>query len=202
MADVMKHNYLFPTLVSEFKYVADKTLLDAIKNEDMNEKQMQFSSKSSVDDNLHKKNEYQPLVKTILDNTKEICKMYDYQYEKIEITNMWINCSQKGDMHAPHTHSNNIFSGVWYPFHSDVQVPIYFQDPRPQTGVWQPRKTKVNTLTTNLMNFRNRKDIGYIFPAWLMHYVPPALITRISISWNILLRGEYGEPNTLQNAHI
>ena len=118
------------------------------------------------------------------------------------MTNMWINYSREGDMHAPHTHSNNTFSGVWYPFHSDVQVPIYFQDPRPSSGVWQPRKRKVNTLTSNLMSFKNRKDIGYIFPAWLMHYVPPALITRISISWNVLLRGEYGEPDTLQNAHI
>jgi hypothetical protein len=25
---------------------------------------------------------------------------------------------------------------------------------------------------------------------------------RISISWNIIVRGEYGEPNTLQNAYI
>ena len=25
---------------------------------------------------------------------------------------------------------------------------------------------------------------------------------RISISWNILLRGEYGNPQSLQNAHI
>ena len=31
---------------------------------------------------------------------------------------MWINYSQKGDMHNPHNHSNNIFSGVWYPFHN------------------------------------------------------------------------------------
>ena len=27
-------------------------------------------------------------------------------------------------------------------------------------------------------------------------------IDRISISWNIILRGDYGEPNTLQNVNI
>ena len=44
--------------------------------------------------------------------------------------------------------------------------------------------------------------MGLIFPSWLEHYVPPALNTRISLSWNILLRGEYGNPDILQNAYI
>ena len=202
MANVMKHNYLFATLISEFKYVPDDNLLNAIKNEEMKEKPISFHSISSLDNKLHKKNEYQPLVKTILNNTKEICKMYEYEYEKIEITNMWINCSKKADMHAPHSHSNNIFSGVWYQFRSDIQTPIYFQDPRPSSGSWQPRVTKVNTLTTTLLSFKQQKDMGLIFPSWLVHYVPPAASPRISISWNVLLRGEYGEPDTLQNAHI
>ena len=198
----MKHNYIFATLLSEFKYVADNTLLNAIKNEDMNKKALIFHSISSVNDKLQEKKEYQPLVKTILDNTKEICKMYEYEYEKLEITNMWINCSQKGDTHAIHNHSNNTFSGVYYPIESKSQTPIMFQDPRPASGVWQPRKTKVNTLTTTLMSFAQRKDLGLIFPSWLMHYVPPATSPRISISWNVILRGNYGNPNELQNAHI
>ena len=109
MVNVMKHNYLYATLLSEFKYVADDTLLNAIKNEDMNEQKMIFHSTASVDNKLQEKKEYQPLVKTILDNTKEICKMYEYEYEELEITNMWINYSQKGAMHSPHNHSNNIF---------------------------------------------------------------------------------------------
>ena len=103
---------------------------------------------------------------------------------------------------AIHNHSNNIFSGVWYPFHSDIQTPIYFQDPRPSNGAWQPRITKVNTLTTTLMSFTPYKDMGFIFPAWLTHYVPPAASPRVSISWNVILRGNYGNPNELQNAHI
>ena len=202
MANVMKHHHLFPTLLSEFKYVADNNLLNVIKNEDMNEQKMIFHSTASVDNRLQEKKEYQSLVKTILDNTKEICRMYEYWYEKLEITNMWINCSKKGDMHSPHKHSNNTFSGVWYPFQSKTQTPIFFQDPRPSHGVWQPRKSRVNHITTNMMSFPQKKDSGFIFPSWLMHFVPPAVSPRISISWNVLVRGEYGEPNTLQNAHI
>ena len=41
-----------------------------------------------------------------------------------------------------------------------------------------------------------------VFPAWLQHWVPETRDERISIAWNILVRGEYGEPNTLQNATI
>ena len=49
---------------------------------------------------------------------------------------------------------------------------------------------------------QNWKDMGLIFPAWLEHYVPPALCTRISLSWNTIIRGQYGNPDTLQNAYI
>jgi len=41
-----------------------------------------------------------------------------------------------------------------------------------------------------------------MFPAWLSHWVPPTSNQRISISFNVILRGEYGEENTLQNANI
>jgi hypothetical protein len=36
----------------------------------------------------------------------------------------------------------------------------------------------------------------------LQHWVPSTQHERISISWNILVRGNYGEPNTFQNAYI
>ena len=43
---------------------------------------------------------------------------------------------------------------------------------------------------------------GYIFPSWLQHWVPPTPVDRVSISWNILARGKYGEAGTFQNADI
>ena len=63
-------------------------------------------------------------------------------------------------------------------------------------------EVKPNPLNSNITQFYPTKDVGLIFPSWLMHYVPPAINNRISMSWNILLRGEYGEPDTLQNASI
>ena len=52
------------------------------------------------------------------------------------------------------------------------------------------------------MGFTSKKDCMYMFPAWLSHWVPPTPNTRTSISFNVILRGEYGEENTLQNANI
>ena len=44
--------------------------------------------------------------------------------------------------------------------------------------------------------------MGLVFPSWLQHWVRPTGSERISISWNILIKGHYGEPNDLQNAYI
>ena len=114
---------------------------------------------------------------------------------------MWINVSQKGDIHMPHNHSNNIFSGVWYPFPNKI-TPIYFFDPRQVANFWSPKKIKSNYHNSNVATFNNRQSLGLIFPSWLVHCVPPVEDTRVSISWNVLVRGDYGEPNALQNAHI
>ena len=66
MVNVMKHNYLYATLLSEFKYVADDTLLNAIKNEDMNEQKMIFHSTASVDNKLQEKKTVQNYFSCVL----------------------------------------------------------------------------------------------------------------------------------------
>ena len=53
-----------------------------------------------------------------------------------------------------------------------------------------------------MIQFDSIEGSGYIFPSWLQHWVPPTKEYRISVSWNILLRGNYGRQGTLQNAHI
>ena len=53
-----------------------------------------------------------------------------------------------------------------------------------------------------MMQFNSQKGIGLIFPSWLQHWVPETLDERISIAWNVLVRGEHGEAHALQNAII
>ena len=200
MVNVTHTHQLFPTLVQEFIYEADEDLKSNIKNQDV----IRFKKShtcSSKNNNLHLEPEFKGFVNKVISTTKDIIEVYQWSYDKLEITNMWINISQKGDAHMPHSHSNNIFSGVWYPFKNKV-TPIFFYDPRNVANFWCPKKTKANCHNSNIWSFHNRQSMGLIFPAWLVHCVPPADDTRISISWNILVRGDYGEPNALQNAHI
>ena len=193
---------LFPTRVYQFKYEPTARLLNYIDTIVMESEREGYSTQSE-NNLLHKEPPFKDFTKKIINLIKDICKknQYGYEYKSIEITNLWCNDTKKGNIHAPHNHSNNIFSGVWYPVNPIERTDIQFFDPRPQANVLRPRNTP-NIMNSSMMQFNSVQGIGYIFPAWLQHWVPPTNGERISISWNILLRGNYGEPNTLQNAYI
>ena len=143
-----------------------------------------------------------PLVDGIIEATTTILEKQQYIYDKIEMTNMWINKLDSGQAHPPHTHSNNFLSGVYYlKGSSEETAPIQFFDPRPAANVLQPRNIS-NRYNSSMVKFDSAEGSGLIFPSWLQHWVPPTKEQRISVSWNILLRGHYGEQGTLQNAYI
>ena len=125
-----------------------------------------------------------------------------YEYEGLSITSMWGNIMRAGATHPPHTHSNNFLSGVVYLDAGNKTAPIQFFDPRPQSSVFKPRKSGFNKLNSDMAEFQSETGWGVVFPSWLVHWVPETKDERISIAWNVIVRGEYGEPNTLQNAHI
>ena len=122
---------------------------------------------------------------------------FKYIYESIEITNMWASKYEKGQTHAPHTHANNVLSGVYYLTNG---TPLQFFDPRP--NVLSPTCIENTIDNVSAFNFNAVKGTGVIFPSWMQHWVPTTSDTRISISWNIILRGHYGGHLNLQNANI
>jgi len=197
MADV-KHWDLFPTKVFETKFVAKNDLINYIYSDQFKNHEASFTHQS-VNNNLQKVNEFKPFVKKVHTLTKEMCKIYQYEYKKIDITSMWVNISQQGQVHPPHTHSNNVFSGVYY---LESGAPIQFFDPRPQANILQPNLEYTTFDNSSMMQFNSQKGIGLIFPSWLQHWVPETKDERVSIAWNVIVRGKYGEPNTLQNATI
>ena len=194
MVDV-KVSEIFPTVIYEFKYTpTDKhsmvSYIDSLK-----------ADKLQTADDLHRLSYFGKL----RDKIKEISKKYvddlQYEYDDIEITGMWANRFYSGSVHAPHTHSNNFLSGVYYLHTSKNSSPIQFFDPRAQAHVLQPKKTP-NFLNSSMLQYDAIEGTGLIFPSWLQHWVPTTEDKRISVSWNILLRGNYGEQGTLQNAYI
>ena len=200
MGDVKEWD-LFPTKMFESKFVAKDEILNYINTMEYR-KHEEPAVQQSIDNNLQKVNAFKPFVKKIHSVTKEMCKRYEYEYRKIDITSMWMNISAPHASHPPHTHSNNLFSGVWYPCENINTPGIQFFDPRPQAGHFIPKRKKLDTNNSGIIYFPSDKDNMYMFPAWLTHWVPPTPNQRISISFNVILRGEYGEKNTLQNANI
>ena len=197
MVDV-KFYRCFPTIVGQFSYYPnDIEVKDMITHITTTKKNHGYHS----EDDLHTLSYFDDFRDVVLNVNKTYMEDLKYEYDKLEITNMWGNTLQKGDAHPPHTHSNNFLSGVYYLKSDEKSSPIQFFDPRPQAHVLHPRN-KPNWDNSSMVQFNAIQGLGYIFPSWLLHWVPPTQDERISISWNILPRGNYGEPNTLQNAHI
>ena len=195
MAHVKIHR-CFPTTIYQFDYISsDKMMMESYI------RQVRKNHKYHTDDDLHILSYFMNLRRKVEEVSEHYLNDLEYEYESLEITGMWANKLFEGDSHPPHTHSNNVLSGVYYLTASDKTTPIQFFDPRVQAHVLKPRN-KTNWNNASMLQFDSIEGRGFIFPSWLQHWVPPTGDERISISWNILVRGEYGEPNTLQNANI
>jgi uncharacterized protein (TIGR02466 family) len=125
----------------------------------------------------------------------------DYNVDEIEITGMWGNVLKPGETHQPHTHSNNFLSGVFY-IDADNTSGITFQDPRPGANVILPRKKVDHIDNASLLHYKAKTNRIIIFPSWLVHWVPINRSTkdRISISFNIQVKGQLGERHEFQSA--
>ena len=205
---IERHDF-FPSCLYRFKHDFKDNELNSltkhIEDNSLSEQNGQIVKRtgSQIQNELHKLDIFANLTKTITDVTESILKEQEYMGE-VEITNMWGNIlrPQSQRAHAPHSHSNNFLSGVFYLKTSSDTSPIQFFDPRPQSSVLKPRKSGFNTLNSDMAQFDSETGWGVVFPSWLVHWVPETKDERISIAWNVIVRGEYGEPNTLQNAHI
>ena len=131
----------------------------------------------------------------------DIFDKLNYNVQDIEITGMWGNILKPGETHPPHTHSNNFLSGVFY-LESDAETGIIFSDPRPAADVLVPRKKTKTNENSNLLSYISKQNRLIIFPSWLVHWVPinKSKRNRISISFNIQIKGQVGEHHEFQSA--
>ena len=201
MVNVNKHE-IFPTMVYQFNCGFDD--LKAVDITQMNTYILANEREDIVNqskDGLQTLSTFRNLTDIVYDQNKKYLTDLEYEFDEIEITSMWSNHLRPGQSHPPHTHSNNLLSGVFY-LHSEFPAtPIQFFDPRPQANILSPRN-EPNKYNASMVQFNCLPCTGYIFPAWLQHWVPPTPVDRVSISWNILVRGQYGETETFQNANI
>ena len=192
---------LFPTDV----YIADEVLeqeyIDSMKNDILMSNKKEDRTNWQSHPKLHTEPKYKALADKINEVTTLVFKDKKYVYDRFEITDMWSNILKPGETHRPHTHSNNILSGVYY-VESDEVAGIQFYDPRPAAGVINPELkefTRQNATAWELHSTTNRM---ILFPSWLQHLVPVnrSKNNRISIAFNVMLKGIVGQSTDYQSA--
>ena len=151
--------------------------------------------------NLHKQKEFKFFADLIILTSKRIIEQLDYKVEDITITDMWANVLKDTEHHPMHTHSNNFLSGTYY-LQSDQKASIVFHDPRPAADVIVPRKKETTLNNSSLLSYASKQNRAVIFPSWLPHWVQQNKSNhkRISIAWNIQIKGQVGEHHEFQSA--
>ena len=108
---------LFPTEVYICDDVLEEEYIDSMKEDIL--KTSTDKENWQSDPKLHLQPKYKELSNQVLNASKLVFKDKSYIYDTFEITDMWSNILKTGENHKPHTHSNNILSGVFY-----VDVPV------------------------------------------------------------------------------
>ena len=199
----MEHYKLFPTNLFVYDDFYKQDVGDMKKYiSDLWNKRDYDNNWQTKSADLQKQTEFAGFAKDIITTNKTvISKVMKYYAEDIVITDMWANVLKPGEMHPPHTHSNNFLSGVWY-LESDGSAGIFFKDPRGEADVFVPRKSVANTDNSSIVSFVSMTNRAIIFPSWFQHWVPinHSKKNRISISWNIQIKGQLGEHHEFQSA--
>jgi hypothetical protein len=77
-----------------------------------------------------------------------------------------------------------------------------FHDPRPAADVIVPRKKETTMDNSSLLSYASKTNRAIFFPSWLPHWVQQNKSSnkRISIAWNIQVKGQLGEHHEFQSA--
>ena len=153
---------------------------------------------------LHEKESVALLVNNIRETVgiiSEQCYQFDPDYG-IDITSMWANIQKPGTYFKRHYHKNNIFAGVFYIDDGEGLPPIQFLNPI--ENQLSPTCVKFNPFNSGTWSEPCQKDTLLIFPAWLNHKVGinNSDKDRLSISFNVMLRGRYEHITSLESAVI
>ena len=196
----MKHDKLFSTHIFLIdNVIPEKDILD-IRKHIISTYNSDTKNWQSIAD-LHKMIIYDTLTKKILEYSKNVFDKLELKYDSFKITDMWSNVLKPGETHRPHTHSNNILSGVYYVDAVETSG-IIFTDPRPQAGVIQPDVNKQILDNASIIKYDSTTNRMILFPSWLQHYVPvnETNKNRISIAFNIMFKGLVGSSTEYQSA--
>ena len=208
---MIEHQQIFPTNI----FLIDQFIPQSVKSE----KQVIENMKKYISDlwaerdydnnwqtksaDLHTKKEFHHFTTLVIKTGLDICNKLGYDVKDLVVTDMWANVLKNNEYHPMHTHSNNFLSGTYY-LQSDQGASIIFHDPRPAADVIVPRKKEKNTLNSSLLSYASKTNRAVFFPSWLPHWVQQNKSNnkRISIAWNMQVKGQVGEHHEFQSAEF
>ncbi|MBX2804088.1 MAG: hypothetical protein KTR31_40805 [Myxococcales bacterium] len=200
---------LFPTVVFQHRLEhADKLnrkFLRAITKE--REAHPTWRGKTSpwqCTPDLHERTVFAPLVQAVERAVAVASEALHHQIDGHVITGMWATWLRAGEFHPPHTHSNNFWSGVyWVRNDEPATASITFTNPNPAAGAILPRLSRNTMSNSQTWSFEAHPGVLLLFPSWLSHHVNPlGEGDRVSVAFNVMLRGDLQTPDSLQFAHI
>ena len=192
---------LFPTAVLQDRL--DRNFTDSEK-ESFSKLQIEIrgnaKNTTSISSEILERPEFSDLKQFCLDKSIFYMKNILAVPDTVEpyITLSWLNFTNKGEHHHRHSHSNSILSGVFYIYaKKDIDKIHFFKD----------RYVAIDLGSTNYNPFNSETwwvpvetgDI-VIFPSSVWHGVMPANndYTRISLAFNVFVRGEIGNKSDLK----
>lgn len=180
------HQEIFPTHIFRWPSVLDMKEWDKAT-------QITFKDKQRI--------RFLELEEKIHEAVKEIMSIHCIKPSYIiEITEMWGNILKPGEDHKYHNHPNNIYSGIFYLTGGE---PTIFVDPRGSNNMFFLDHDP-NRFVDNMVIVEPVPNTLIMFNSWLSHYVGvnKTLEDRKTISFNVILRGNYGMPNSLSEVRI
>lgn len=125
----------------------------------------------------------------------------DPRYE-FYITQSWVNFTHTGQAHHRHTHTNSLISGVLYiQVKKEVDSISVYRSITPQISVTSDQPNPYNAPS-----WRFAVDVGdlIIFPSNLSHGVEETTgeHTRISLAFNVFVKGDIGNAERLNSLEI
>ena len=110
----------------------------------------------------------------------------------IQIPNSWINFMHKDDRAHPHDHCNSIYSGIVFLSAPTGSAELIFEKNKYKTI--EPTIAEYNLYNSHIYRITPQDGMICIFPSDLVHYVDVHTLDqpRISLAFNIFIRGEFG----------
>ena len=137
---------------------------------------------------LHELPEFQELVEMIKAAGRNVMDRLEIEYDDITITGCFACLNPPGAPHNPHTHPNNLLSGVYYVKTPSGADSICFHDPRFQVDVISPNYKRLNEFNSIIQTVKVEAGTLVVFPSWLVHSVVANRSNqlRVSIPFNLM----------------